>query len=111
MSYEEKCPKWGVWFGSGSEDSRTKIPTTSWRLGRKKQPNSSEWWPRSPRRCLGQEASSLLCRYHWGRAAPLEMCRRDRMPSEMSISNCSVFIMGKDLTNGEFRLITFSLEK
>lgn len=111
MRYEEKCPKRGGCFGSGSEDSRTKIPMTSWRFGSKGQPNASEWWPRSPCRCLGQEASSFPCQDHWGRAAPLEMCHRDRMPSEMSIATCAVFIMGKDLPNGEFRLITFSLEK
>lgn len=40
-----------------------------------------------------------------------ELCHRDGMPSEMGIAACSIFIMGNDLTKGEFRLITFSLEK
>lgn len=33
------------------------------------------------------------------------------VPHSMSIGTCSIFIMGNNLTNGEFRLITFRLEK
>lgn len=33
------------------------------------------------------------------------------VPHSMSIRTCSIFIMGTNLTNGEFRLITFRPEK
>lgn len=38
-------------------------------------------------------------------------CSWIRMPSEMSVATCSIFITGNNLTKGEFRLITFSPEK
>lgn len=55
-----------------------------------------------------------------GRASPGDSCveggserlwHPPRMPHSISITSCSIFIMGNNLTNGEFRLITFRLEK